>query len=95
MSEQQPVHSAPPQTNGKAIAAMVLGILAVVVPYIGLILGIIAIVFAKGSMDAIKKTGEAGRGMAVAGLVCGIVAVGLYAILILFAIIAFASFSMV
>lgn len=81
-----------PKTNGKSIAALVLGILAVVIPYIGLIIGIIAIIFANISLKEIKKTGDQGRGMAIAGLVCGIVGTAIYAIILLILIIAFASF---
>jgi uncharacterized membrane protein len=60
-----------------------LGILAVIIPYLGLILGIIAIVFAKKSLDEIKKTQEAGYGMAIAGLVTGIVGTSLYGIVLI------------
>ncbi|MGW2045374.1 DUF4190 domain-containing protein [Streptomyces sp. NPDC001858] len=49
----------PPTINGVAIASLVLGILCFL-PAIGLILGIIALV-------QIKKRGERGKGMAIAG----------------------------
>lgn len=80
---------APPQTNGKSIVALVLGILAIVVPYVGFVLGIIAIVFAKLSFTEIRQRGEQGRGLAVAGLVCGIIGTALYAIIIAILVIAF------
>nr|WP_235857603.1 DUF4190 domain-containing protein [Paenibacillus albiflavus] len=79
--------SAPPRTNGKAVAALVLGILSLVIPYAGFIIGIIAIVFAKLANDEIKRTGEAGKGMATAGMVTGIIGTALYAIVIIFVII--------
>jgi hypothetical protein len=82
-------HQQTPPTNGKSIATLVLGILAVIVPYVGLILGIIAIVFGKISLNEIKQRGEQGRGMAIAGLVCGIVGTALYAIVIIIVVIAF------
>lgn len=88
----QPYNNYPPvprKTNTKAIAALVLGILGIVVPYIGIIMGIIAIVFAKLSMDQIRMTGEEGRGMAIAGLVCGIVSTVLYGIILLLLLIVF------
>jgi len=92
---QQPSNFQPPKTNGKSIAALVLGILGIVIPYIGLILGIIAIVIARSSLNEIKRTGEQGRGMSIAGLVCGIVGTALYSLIFLFlivvAIIAFGS----
>lgn len=79
----------PAKTNGKAIAALVLGITSLIIPYIGLILGIIAIVFANQAIKMIKQTKEAGHGMAVAGLVCGIVGVAIYGLIIILFIIGF------
>ena len=83
----------PVRTNGKAIAALVLGICSIVVPYIGLILGIIAIVLANQATKMIKRTNEGGHGMAVAGLVCGIIGVAIYALIILFLIIGLSIFA--
>lgn len=75
----------PDGPKGKAIASMVLGICAVVFgcciwAWLGLILGVIAI--ALGAI--VLKNKEAGRGFAIAGLVCGIVgaAFGLLGIII-------------
>ena len=64
----------PDGPKGKAIASMVCGICAVVLgccisSWLGLILGIVAIVL--GAL--VIKNNEAGRGFAIAGLVCGIV----------------------
>ncbi|MBP5581312.1 MAG: DUF4190 domain-containing protein [Ruminococcus sp.] len=59
------------KTSGFAIASLVLGIISIVIcctTYIGGIVGILAIIF--GAV-AIKKTGKSG--LAVAGLVCGVV----------------------
>lgn len=77
------------RTNTKAITALVLGILAIAVPYLGFIIGIVAIVISRMASNEIKRTGEDGKGMAIAGLVCGIVGTALYAIIILFVIIVF------
>ncbi|MNN16632.1 hypothetical protein D3C81_1297800 [compost metagenome] len=82
----QPV--APPKTNGKAIAALVLGILAIFIPYVGFILGIVAIIIASLSFKELKRTGEQGKGLAIAGLVCGIVGTVIYAILIFIIVLA-------
>jgi hypothetical protein len=84
-----PPQHVPQKTNGKSITALVLGILAIVLPYIGFIIGIIAIIFASLSLKEIKRTQEQGRGMAIAGLVCGIVGTALYAIILLIVVIAF------
>ena len=60
-----------PQTNGLAVASMILGILGLAgVPVIGAIL---ALVFGYSSRDSIDASGgrEGGRGMASAGIVLG------------------------
>lgn len=54
--------AAPPRTNTLAIIALILGI---VVPIGGVICGPIA-------LGQIKRTGENGRGLALAGLIIGI-----------------------
>lgn len=67
--------------NGFAIASMVIGILSLVLcccsEYLGLILGILAIIFAVIA----KKQGPSG--MATAGLICGIIALVLSAVAII------------
>lgn len=86
----------PPQeqrTNGKSIAALVLGILSIVVPYIGLIFGVIAIILAAISFKEIRLRYEQGRGLAIAGLVCGIVGTIIYTVLILIFILAIVLFN--
>ncbi len=58
-------------TNGMAVASLVLGILGIpsactfIIPLLGVIFGIVALVQIKGT------TGGAGRGMAIAGIICG------------------------
>ncbi len=79
-------------TNGKAITALVLGILSVMIPYVGFILGILAIIFAKMSFTELKKRNDGGKGLAVAGLVCGIVGTVLYGLILLVAILAFVNY---
>jgi hypothetical protein len=74
----------PAPTNGKSIAALVLGILSIVGPYIGFLLGIVAIILSAISLKEIRIRNEQGRGLAIAGLVCGIVGTVLYAVLFLF-----------
>lgn len=84
----------PAQTNSKSIAALVLGIYSIVIPYIGFLFGIIAIILSAISLKEIRTRYEQGKGMAIAGLVCGIVGTFLYAILILiFIIVIFAAAS--
>lgn len=71
--------------KGLSIGAMVCGILGIVfswipfVVYIAFPLAVVGIVLAGVAMSRINKGGEGSKGMAVAGLVCGIVgaAIGL------------------
>ncbi|MRN54415.1 DUF4190 domain-containing protein [Paenibacillus monticola] len=84
----------PARTNGKSIAALVLGILSIVIPYIGLLFGIIAIIFSAISFKEIRMGNEQGRGLAIAGLVCGIVGTILYAVIIVLIILAFVVFNL-
>ena len=66
--------------NGLAIASMVLGI--VWVYWIG---SILAVIFGHVALANIKKTGQQGRGMAIAGLVLGYVGLALLGLVILVA----------
>lgn len=85
-------------TNGQAIASMVLGILSLIIPYIGFILGIIAIVLSRRASREIQYTGQNGKGFATAGLVCGIIGTAIYAVVIVFALLvglfAFSTYNM-
>lgn len=69
----------PPTTarNGLGVAALVLGIIAVLlswVPFLGLLLGTLAIVFAVLGRRRVSRHQADNGGVAVAGLVTGIVA---------------------
>jgi tellurite resistance protein TehA-like permease len=68
---------------------MVLGILSVVIPYIGLIIGIVGIILSSLSLKEINRHGEQGRGMAIAGLVCSIIGTLIYTLIIIFIVIVF------
>ncbi|MEI3613857.1 DUF4190 domain-containing protein [Pseudogracilibacillus sp. SO30301A] len=76
------------QTNSSAIIALVLGILSLVIPWLGLILGIIGIVFYVKAKKALNVSQEKGSGIALAGLICSIIGI----LLQLFVIIAFVAF---
>lgn len=78
------------QTNTNSIISVTLGILSVLIPFIGLILGIISIIFSRKAVNEINKTDENGRGFATAGLIWGIVGIILQ-LLVLLGIIAFLS----
>lgn len=72
-----------PQTNGKATAALILGILGFVV--CPLVCSVLALVFgyqARNEIDA-SRGYQGGRGMAVAGIVLGWVGIAVMILLIL------------
>lgn len=69
-------------TNGKAIASMVLGILSILIPYVGIILGILGIIFAKKSFVEINVGKQNGKGMAITGLTTSIVGLSFYILLL-------------
>ncbi|MEZ5116892.1 MAG: DUF4190 domain-containing protein [Candidatus Nanopelagicales bacterium] len=59
----------PPSTNGFAVAALICGLLA----FLTGITAVLGIIFGLVALSQIKKTGQQGRGMAIAGLVISIV----------------------
>ena len=62
------------QSNGLAITSLVMGILGFCVPFVG---GALAILFALLGFGRAKKT-RSGTGMALAGLILGILSLGMY-----------------
>jgi len=73
-----------PKTNSKSIVSLVLGILSVTIPYVGILIGIVAIIFASLAFKEIRIRMEQGKGLAIAGLVCGIIGTAMYVLLIAF-----------
>ncbi|GGJ73258.1 DUF4190 domain-containing protein [Glutamicibacter ardleyensis] len=73
--EGQPIYqqSSPPSTNVFAILALILG----------LVTGFFGIIFGHIALSQIKKTGQPGRGMALAGLIIGYVWLAFWVVLIL------------
>jgi|AraplaMF_Col_mLB_1032019.scaffolds.fasta_scaffold26198_4 hypothetical protein len=55
------------QNNSKSIISIIFGILSMImiVPYIGLIFGIVGIIFCTKSIREVKKTREQGKGIAI------------------------------
>src|SRR5579884_4062159 len=81
---QQPgYYAAQRPGNGIAIAAMVCGIVGLVfcwipvVDIISIILGALGIVFGFIGNNRARELGGSGRGMAITGIVCGIIAIAL------------------
>ena len=73
-----------PPGNGYAVASLVLGILSIVTCCLGLILGILAVVFANKAI----KLGYKGS-LANAGRICGIIGLVIGAIIVLYYIVCF------
>jgi drug/metabolite transporter (DMT)-like permease len=78
---QQPYYPAPQAGNGLAVAGGVIGIVALVLSFIpfidffAVILGVLAIIFGAIGNSRARRLGGASRGMAITGIVCGIIAV--------------------
>lgn len=66
-----------PKTNGMAVAGMVIGILSLVLFWaslLGVLLAVLGIIFSSIGISQCNRTGQAGKGMAIAGLVCSLIA---------------------
>jgi len=70
-----PTYPVPPQGNGFAVTSLVLGILAIVlcwVPVLNWLLAAAAIIFGAIGLSIANKR-QSGKGMAIAGLICGVI----------------------
>jgi hypothetical protein len=94
---QQPYgYAMPPQvkTNGMAVAAMVLGIVGVLLCWCyggGALPGLIGAILGHVSMKQIKERGEEGRGFALTGIITGWASVALALIGVLFFVVLLAA----
>ncbi|MGA7989218.1 MAG: DUF4190 domain-containing protein [Candidatus Dormiibacterota bacterium] len=88
------------QGNGIGVAAGVCGIVAVAVcwipfvDYVSIILGALAIVFGVIGVRTANRSGGAGKGMAVTGIVCGIagLAIAIIFLLLIYALVSSVTF---
>jgi hypothetical protein len=73
--QQSPPSAAPvPRTNGLAVAGMVCGIIGLVLFWtfwLGIILGILGVIFGAIGMSRARAWAMTGRGMGLAGVICG------------------------
>jgi len=83
--QPQPVYVQHPKTSGFAVTALVTGIVGLVlswVPGLDLVLAIVAITFGSLGWHYANARSLAGKGMAIAGLVMGIITAVIFAILL-------------
>jgi hypothetical protein len=88
------------QSNGIGIAAGVCGIIAVAlcwipfVDYLSIVLGALAIIFGVLGVRHANQSGGAGKGMAITGIVCGIVglAIAIIFLLLIYALVSSVTF---
>jgi hypothetical protein len=79
------------RTNGRAVAALVLGIVSIptcIIWFVSVILGILAIVIGSMAKNDIARGGYTNAGQAKAGVICGIVGITLSILVIVVAILA-------
>ena len=83
-------------TDGLSIAALVLGILAIISCYVWALFGIPAVICGHMSLKKIKSspTPMQGKGMAIAGLVTGYIGIAIQLFMIIAIVVAFSSASM-
>ncbi|MBM7602471.1 membrane-bound ClpP family serine protease [Metabacillus crassostreae] len=83
-----------PITNGKAIAAFILGvlsILAIAFSELGLFLGVTGLILGIIGLNEIKRFGQEGRKMAIAGIVCSCLSILITLFLIVASVLLFLS----
>lgn len=82
----QYVQVAPPKVAGLAIASLVLGIVSFFFGWLYLVPSVLAIIFGGVALHQIKLRNLGGKGMAIAGLVCGIISACIYGLVLIAAI---------
>lgn len=80
------------QKNNKAVITFVLGILSLLTPFIGFILGIIGLVYGSKSTFEIRSTGQTGMSLVTAGRVCCVIGICVQILFAIFAILGFAAY---
>jgi hypothetical protein len=75
--------------HGPAVASMVLGIVSLVLWWLGIITGIIGLALGATSLKhCLPRGAKRGRGMAIAGIVCSIIALAFWGLILIAAAIA-------
>ena len=63
------------ETNNNSIISLTLGILSIIIPLIGLLPGVLGVVFSRKAKKQIAKTNKNGMGLATSGMICSIVGI--------------------
>jgi hypothetical protein len=63
------------QTNSKSVVSLTLGVLSILIPFMGLVLGVIGIVVSRKAAKEIAVSNEGGSGLAISGLICSAVGI--------------------
>lgn len=58
------------KTSSHSVISLSVGILSIILPFLGLVLGVIGIVIARKALKEIVKTSDIGGGLATSGLIC-------------------------
>ncbi|MBU5671792.1 DUF4190 domain-containing protein [Paenibacillus brevis] len=76
--------NSPEQINSKSVASLILGILSLVIPLFGFFLAIAAIILSRQSINEMSSSYSQGKGLSIAGRVCGALALAGYCVLFLY-----------
>ncbi|GAA2022640.1 hypothetical protein GCM10009839_20130 [Catenulispora yoronensis] len=74
------------KTNGMAVTGMVLGIVSLVLFwawFFGPVLAVLGLIFSGVGISQCGRTGQEGKGMAIAGLVCSLISASLWVLLVI------------
>lgn len=63
------------QTNSNSVISLTLGILSILIPFIGLFLGCIGVIVARKATKEIVHNNQSGSGLAISGLICSVVGI--------------------
>jgi hypothetical protein len=81
---------APPSTNGSAVASLVLGIVGLLTcGYTFFIAPVLAVVLGVKARRQIRESGQQGDGMALAGIITGVIGLVVSAAIVIFFIVMF------
>ncbi len=79
--------------NNKAITSFIAGIMSIFIPLVGIVLGIMGIIYARRGLKEIELTGEEGKTYAVAGKVCSSIGLAIQIVLFIIVLISYFVFS--